>query len=123
MKTSKMAVESLRERKKIAWREQFLANLEDKDNCKLIKQILKKDPSDRSEKDRSILKELESLVMQVEDRARKQAKAKRKVEEILDPVGVLEDKVNVLVEAVRQAKSLVVYTGAGISTAARIPDY
>ena len=82
MKTSKMAGESLRERKKIAWREQFLANLEDKDNCKLIKRILKKDPSDRSEKDRTVLKQLEGLVVQVEDRARKQEKAKRKVEEV-----------------------------------------
>lgn len=77
-----MATESLRERKKIAWREQFLANVENKDNCRLVKRILKKDPSDRSDKDRSILKELEGLVAQVEDRARKQAKAKRKAEEV-----------------------------------------
>lgn len=77
-----MAVESLRERKKIAWREQFLANLENKDNCKLIKKILKKDPSDRSDKDRSILQQLESVVTLVEDRARKQAKAKQKTEEV-----------------------------------------
>ncbi|XP_031555893.1 NAD-dependent protein deacetylase sirtuin-7-like [Actinia tenebrosa] len=118
-----MATESLRERKKVAWREQFLANVENKDNCRLVKRILKKDPSDRSDKDRSILKELEGLVAEVEDRARKQANAKRKAEEILDPEELLEEKISCLVEAIRQAKALVVYTGAGISTAARIPDY
>ncbi|EDO29747.1 predicted protein [Nematostella vectensis] len=112
-----------RELKKLEWRTKFAQASENKDNCRLVKCILKKPPSDRSKRDLEILKELEVLVSQVEERARKQAKAKTKLDEVLDPEEILEDKVCQLVGAIREAKTLAIYTGAGISTAARIPDY
>jgi len=40
-----------------------------------------------------------------------------------DPEDVLIEKCRELAAALRSSKHLVVYTGAGISTAAKIPDY
>lgn len=50
-------------------------------------------------------------------------KVKDRVLEYEDPAHVLAEKCKVLAEAVMKSNHLVVYTGAGISTAACIPDY
>ena len=48
---------------------------------------------------------------------------KARQEEYEEPDSVLEEKSAALAEAIRTARHLVVYTGAGVSTAASIPDY
>lgn len=56
-------------------------------------------------------------------RWRKRDEAKRRLEEFEEPPEELQKKCLILAQAIAQSQHLVVYTGAGISTSAKIPDY
>lgn len=56
-------------------------------------------------------------------RQEKRDKIKARLEEVEDAPEILEEKCMRLAAAISRATSLAVYTGAGISTAASIPDY
>ncbi|XP_045771993.1 proline-rich protein 36 isoform X2 [Maniola jurtina] len=56
-------------------------------------------------------------------RRQRAARAAERAREVEDSPQELRDKCRILARALRDAKHLVVYTGAGISTAADIPDY
>ena len=43
--------------------------------------------------------------------------------EYFDEPEVLEEKINTLVDMIRNSKNMFAFTGAGLSTAAGIPDY
>lgn len=53
----------------------------------------------------------------------RQKKLKERLQEFEDPIEVLDSKCEELAKAIASASSFIVYTGAGISTAAKIPDY
>lgn len=59
----------------------------------------------------------------MQERRRKRDEAKRRLEEFEDPKDIMKKKCQTLAQAIAQSQHLVVYTGAGISTAAKIPDY
>ncbi|PNF26563.1 hypothetical protein B7P43_G13256 [Cryptotermes secundus] len=63
------------------------------------------------------------LVKEVTRRVEKRKKVKERLQEIEDPPDVLAEKCHKLAEAIANSTNLVVYTGAGVSTAACIPDY
>jgi NAD-dependent deacetylase sirtuin 7 len=56
-------------------------------------------------------------------RIEKRKRVKERLQEIEDPPDLLAEKCHKLAEALANSTNLVVYTGAGVSTAARIPDY
>lgn len=70
-----------------------------------------------------MLTQCSDTVAEVRNRWRKREEAKRRLEEFEEPEEVLREKCEILARAIAQSQHLVVYTGAGISTAARIPDY
>ena len=43
--------------------------------------------------------------------------------EVEDPPDELERKCQILADAIQSANHMIIYTGAGVSTAANIPDY
>ncbi|CAG2116815.1 unnamed protein product [Medioppia subpectinata] len=85
--------------------------------------ILKKCTSDQTEEDLQLLKESKSLVELVLTRKQRLELNKERIKEVEDEPQVLTDKCHLLSKLIRESKGMVVYTGAGISTSAQIPDY
>lgn len=72
------------------------------------------------------MKQLETsadIVRHINKRRENQANTKDRVLEKEDPPDVIEAKAKKLADVLSRARHLVCYTGAGISTSARIPDY
>lgn len=69
------------------------------------------------------MSEYQEAVDEVHERWRRRDEAKRRLAEFEDSADVLNEKCQILAQAIAQSQHLVVYTGAGISTAAKIPDY
>ncbi|XP_028267124.1 NAD-dependent protein deacetylase sirtuin-7 [Parambassis ranga] len=90
---------------------------------RLVGQVLKKPEAERSEEEASVLLLHRDAVEELCKRQVRRNVLKRKQEELFDDAEELKSKVRQLAVAVKQANHLVVYTGAGISTAASIPDY
>lgn len=91
--------------------------------CLQVSSILQKSETDRTFEEAQVLSECSEAVEEVQLRWRKRDEAKRRLEEFEDPPEVLKQKCLILAQAIAQAQHLVIYTGAGISTAAKIPDY
>ena len=88
-----------------------------------ITKILKKDKKDWTDAEGDVVDENPKLVEEVLKRVSKRKKTVDRKKEIEDAPDVLYRKCVQLAKAIEKAKNLVVYTGAGVSTAANIPDY
>uniref|UniRef100_UPI00358E18F9 NAD-dependent protein deacetylase sirtuin-7-like isoform X1 n=1 Tax=Myxine glutinosa TaxID=7769 RepID=UPI00358E18F9 len=97
--------------------------LEEKTRRQQIRQALQKAGGDRSLAEKALITAWPCLVNSEEVRSARRDAVRQKIEERVEPMEEICAKVEVLVEAVRMSKYLVVYTGAGVSTAASIPDY
>ncbi|KAM9818765.1 NAD-dependent protein deacetylase sirtuin-7 [Syngnathus typhle] len=95
----------------------------ERESFRLVGRILKKPEAERSEEDTSVLLLHRDTVEELCKRKIRRNELKRKQEEVFDTADALKSKVRHLAVAIKQAKHLVLYTGAGISTAASIPDY
>ncbi|XP_011506530.1 PREDICTED: NAD-dependent protein deacetylase sirtuin-7 [Ceratosolen solmsi marchali] len=90
---------------------------------KKVAAILQKSETIRTPEECEILLSCNDIVKEINLRQEKRDRVKARLEEIEDPPEILEEKCVRLAAVISQATSLAVYTGAGISTAASIPDY
>ncbi|XP_034936270.1 NAD-dependent protein deacetylase sirtuin-7 [Chelonus insularis] len=90
---------------------------------KKVAAILHKSEVDRTPEENDLLSSCSDVVKEVNLRQEKRDKVKARLEEVEDPPDIFEEKCMRLAAAISRASSLTVYTGAGISTAASIPDY
>ncbi|XP_030627957.1 NAD-dependent protein deacetylase sirtuin-7 [Chanos chanos] len=114
---------SVRTERKALEKAKILQRETQRQTFKLVSRILKKSESERTEEDLANLQRHQDTVQELCKRQVRRTLLKRKQEELFDDAEEFRAKVRQLAEAVRQARHLVVYTGAGISTAASIPDY
>lgn len=76
-----------------------------------------------TDEDKSLLDAFPTLVRIVRKRVEARLLSTQRLKEFEDSPEDLEDKCNQLAEIISSAKYLVVYSGAGISTSANIPDF
>lgn len=85
--------------------------------------ILQKPENERTIEEQQTLDEYSEIVTDLKLRWQRRDEAKRRMEEVEESPEVLQEKCLMLAKAIANSEHLVIYTGAGISTAARIPDY
>ncbi|XP_059470045.1 NAD-dependent protein deacetylase sirtuin-7 [Neocloeon triangulifer] len=90
---------------------------------KKVTAILQKDETERTQDEKDVLLGCDEVAQEVSKRLKRQQQLKSRIEEVEDPPSALEEKCRLLAGAIAKSRNLVVYSGAGISTAARIPDY
>ncbi|XP_054160201.1 NAD-dependent protein deacetylase sirtuin-7-like [Oppia nitens] len=88
-----------------------------------IVSILKKCKSEQTKEDIKVLNESKPLVDLLLHKRQKIELNKERSKEVEDEPQVISQKCLILADLIRQSKRAVVYTGAGISTSAQIPDY
>ncbi|XP_053561778.1 NAD-dependent protein deacetylase sirtuin-7 [Bombina bombina] len=112
-----------RAERKAEAREEMLRRESYRDRRRQLTRILQKPADERSLAERNLLVNCEDLVLELQRQRQRRERLRTREQEIFDEPQLLRDKVLELAAAVREAENLVLYTGAGISTAAAIPDY
>ncbi|KAK7507159.1 hypothetical protein BaRGS_00001094 [Batillaria attramentaria] len=102
---------------------QTYAKQEIRKKLKQVSNILKKKESDRSEAERHVLNQAPDVVRAAEKNAKRLLQQKERVLEIEDDPDTLDKKCKEMARLLQSSKYAVIYSGAGISTAASIPDY
>lgn len=85
--------------------------------------MLKKDDSEWTEEDRTTIQSFPKFVAEVQKRLLKKEIYSERLKECEDPPDILNQKCAQLANVISRARYLIIYTGAGISTSAKIPDY
>jgi len=101
------------------------ALIDEKKKSKCLRKEISKalDSEVKTEYQDKILRENSRLVKIIERQKRGQKKQIERLNEVRDSADVLDKKCAQLTRMIEQSSHCVVYTGAGISTAANIPDY
>jgi len=93
---------------------------------KLVAKAYEKAEAARTMEEREILNDyshlLPSAIVYLKRKSENQI-LKQRLLELEESPEIIKDKADSLAEMIKQSKSIVIYTGAGISTSASIPDY
>lgn len=84
---------------------------------------MRKKEQNRTAEENRLLESNSKLVKEITQRKKRVASYKERTIEKEDANDVIEQKAQKLAELIATAEHLVIYTGAGISTSAKIPDY
>ncbi|CAM4653172.1 unnamed protein product [Leuciscus chuanchicus] len=114
---------SARAERKEREKEKIIQREKQRHTVKTISRILQKSAGEQTQEERRLLQDHQETVQELSRRQSRRRLLQSKLEEVFDEAESLKSKVKQLAEALRQATHVVVYTGAGISTAASIPDY
>ncbi|XP_056095973.1 NAD-dependent protein deacetylase sirtuin-7 [Rhinichthys klamathensis goyatoka] len=117
------SVGSARAERKEREKEKIIQREKQRHTVKTISQILQKSAGEQTQEERRLLQDHQDTVQELSRRQSRRRLLQSKLEEVFDEAESLQRKVKQLAEALQQAQHVVVYTGAGISTAASIPDY
>uniref|UniRef100_A0A8D8YKA6 protein acetyllysine N-acetyltransferase n=1 Tax=Cacopsylla melanoneura TaxID=428564 RepID=A0A8D8YKA6_9HEMI len=101
----------------------FAAKRAKKVSCKKLISIFQKKEEDRTPNEKQLILESSESIGSLKQRLKRINEVKSRHEELEDEPDILAEKCKQLADAIQNARHVVVYTGAGISTAAKIPDY
>lgn len=102
---------------------QISAKQEKSASYKKVAKILQKPDDVRTSEESEMLLSYKEVADDVKQRLAKRSIVKQRLLEIEEPEEELVIKCKVLARCIKESQHFVIYTGAGISTAARIPDY
>lgn len=88
-----------------------------------ISKIVRKTAAVRTTDELQLLKQNPEIAEKVELKRNKVVEQKDRLKEFEDDLVLLREKCAKVADAIKSSRRLVVYTGAGISTSANIPDY
>ncbi|XP_058449148.1 mucin-2 isoform X2 [Malaya genurostris] len=123
IKTSAILEQGTKRRRRSDVKQEECPKKKKLDLWKKIIAILKKVESKRTIEDERLLVIHKSLVKQIQERRKRRVEYKERMLETEDAPEVIQAKALKLAQAIAKSQHLVVYTGAGISTSAKIPDY
>ncbi|KAJ1527127.1 hypothetical protein ONE63_008661 [Megalurothrips usitatus] len=110
-------------RRKTASNLTFCVKKENDGKYRKVYAALQKKEDELTEEERQLVLNNADHVKKARESLKKREEVKARSEEFEDPDDILISKCSELAAALRNSRHLVVYTGAGISTAAKIPDY
>ena len=106
-----------------AYIEKYIFKKNQKELIDKLKEILNKSEINSTHDECVYLKDNHDLVEKLEESRKSRAKTLAHLEIHVDDESVIEAKCEQLAAIIKNSKNCIVYTGAGISTAASIPDY
>ncbi|XP_055351726.1 NAD-dependent protein deacetylase sirtuin-7-like [Paramacrobiotus metropolitanus] len=112
-----------RERRKLEQKNAILQRQSLRKMQKMARRIVKKPLNQRTREDTRFAEDYPDLIVEAEERRQAKLLEYSRQLEIFDDASQIAGKAKILADAISKSRHAIVYTGAGISTAADIPDY